>query len=98
MSNWIYRPHHGRYEVGFYNPGSNDWWTEDTFDAAEDAADRVCHLNGKYPLQTVRLLGALKAIRARINGEWDDPQLLRFGALSVNTDTDVLRIIEEVLR
>lgn len=39
---------------------------------------------------------AFNAIRARINGVFDNPDLLRIGALSVDSDEDVLRIIQMV--
>jgi hypothetical protein len=41
------------------------------------------------------MLAALRAIRARINGEWDHPDLLKFGPLG-NTIDDILMIIEQV--
>lgn len=46
------------------------------------------------------LSGALSAIRARIQGEWDNPALLEYGPLSsrtVNLDRDILYIIEQTL-
>jgi hypothetical protein len=43
------------------------------------------------------LVGALKAIIARINGEWDNPELMIFGALHVDTEVDILRIAESAI-
>lgn len=43
-----------------------------------------------------RLEDALRAIRARINGDYDLPALVEAGPLG-NKDTDILRIIKEVL-
>ena len=34
----------------------------------------------------------LKAIRARVNGEWDDPDLVEFGPMS-DTLTDIIYIL-----
>lgn len=39
---------------------------------------------------------ALEAIRARIHGEWDNPALCKFGAMSFK-DEDFLNIIKTVL-
>ena len=39
---------------------------------------------------------ALEAIKARINGEWDNLALTYFGLLRADTEADILRIIEEV--
>lgn len=36
----------------------------------------------------------LAAIRARIMGVWDHPALLRYGPLSTDTNTDVIRILD----
>lgn len=46
--------------------------------------------------EVIRLAGALRAIKARIDGEYDHPELMRLGALG-DQDEDILRIIEEVL-
>ena len=35
---------------------------------------------------------ASNAVRARISGEWDHPDLMRIGALSTDTDKDIERI------
>lgn len=40
-----------------------------------------------------RLRAALNAIKARINGVFDDPDLTAFGLLSVDHDDDVLAIV-----
>lgn len=45
--------------------------------------------------QATRYLKALCAIRARIQGEWDNPALMSFGPLSANAEEDILLIIEE---
>jgi hypothetical protein len=37
---------------------------------------------------------ALRAIQARIRGEWDCPDLVKFGPLSTDTLQDVLAIIK----
>ena len=44
------------------------------------------------------LLEALNAIFARINGEWDNPALVSFGELSINSDFDILRIANHAIR
>lgn len=43
-----------------------------------------------------KLLAALRAVRARIRGEWDDPDLLAFGPLAIK-DEDVLAIAERAI-
>ena len=35
----------------------------------------------------------LEAIKARINGVWDNPQLMKIGELLTNTQDDILRIL-----
>lgn len=42
-----------------------------------------------------RLKWAMKAIKARIHGQWDCPELVAFGPLSPDTNGDILRIIEK---
>jgi hypothetical protein len=37
--------------------------------------------------------GKLRAVRARVNGEWDQPDLIAYGPLSTTAD-DLLRISE----
>ncbi len=41
---------------------------------------------------------ALEAIKARINGEWDNKVLMTFGPLFINTLDDILMIIEQTLK
>lgn len=53
---------------------------------AEDAA------NARLIASAPELLSALKAIKARINGVWDDPDLMAFGPLSANGDDDILEL------
>lgn len=43
------------------------------------------------------LAAALQAIRARVNGVWDDPALTAWGALSPNSVQDVLEISKAAL-
>ena len=43
------------------------------------------------------LVQALTAIKARIDGEWDNPALMAIGPLDTNIDNDVLRIAEAAL-
>jgi hypothetical protein len=38
------------------------------------------------------LLDALTAIQCRINGEWDNPLLMKYGPLSTDTAADCFRI------
>lgn len=40
-----------------------------------------------------KLKDCIEAIEARIHGEWDNKCLMAIGALSVNTDEDILEII-----
>jgi len=40
---------------------------------------------------------AIEAIKARINGEWDNPQLLRIGYLQVDTLEDIKYIIDNTI-
>ena len=40
---------------------------------------------------------AVEVIRARIDGEWDHPELLKIGYLSVDVDYDIKRIINGTL-
>ena len=46
---------------------------------------------------TFEMWGALEAIKARINGEWDHPALVAIGALHTNPETDCLRIAEAAI-
>jgi hypothetical protein len=43
------------------------------------------------------LADALRAIRARINGEWDDPALMKFGPLNTDRISDILTIVADSL-
>lgn len=47
--------------------------------------------------QEANLECALLAIRALINGVYDDPDLMSFGELHSGTDIEILSIIEKVL-
>ena len=40
---------------------------------------------------------ALEAIVARYNGEWDNPSLMLFGPLSINTEEDMYYIAKYAL-
>jgi hypothetical protein len=40
----------------------------------------------------------IAAINARINGEFDNPALLKFGCLHANTLSDIARIIDKTNR
>ena len=44
-----------------------------------------------------RLRAALRAVQARIDGEWDHPALVALGPLSTDTDLDVRYIIQSAL-
>jgi hypothetical protein len=67
-----------------------------TISAAPDAettmAEMVQACNAHAELVT-----ALTAIVARINGEWDNPALVGFGPLDVNSDNDILAIANAAL-
>ena len=41
---------------------------------------------------------ALKAIEARIQGRWDNPELVKFGLLRANVTQDILDIVEMALK
>jgi len=43
-------------------------------------------------------LEALQAIKARIDGEWDNPALVKFGALHSYTMADVYTIATETIQ
>lgn len=53
---------------------------------------------GIYSLRIMDLERALYGIRARIQGDFDNPALAPLGALSVNHDTDVLEIVQRALQ
>jgi hypothetical protein len=46
---------------------------------------------------SAKLYSTLRAIKARLNGEWDNPDLQRFGALHPNEDVDCMRMVESAL-
>lgn len=43
---------------------------------------------------TLTVSEALSAIKARIDGEWDNPALVKFGPLSTSVNDDILSIME----
>jgi len=51
-----------------------------------------------YDLVKCKHLEVLEAIKARIDGEWDNPFLLRFGGLSINSLDDVAKMVSESLK
>lgn len=40
---------------------------------------------------------ALNAIRARINGEWDNPDLLLVGPMTTDYKDDIIHIVEQAI-
>ena len=54
---------------------------------------KVAHLIAAAP----DLLAALRAIVARINGVWDDPDLLAFGELLPDTEADIEAIASQAI-
>lgn len=56
----------------------------------EDVAEFIARACETHQL----LVDALEAIRARIEGEWDNPALMAFGPLLPNPEEDVLRIVD----
>lgn len=74
---------------------SDDWRDnrEDMINALECTEYNV----GKAETEYNVLVSALKAIRARICGEWDNPSLMAIGPLSVNDSTDTLRIADAAI-
>ena len=50
-----------------------------------------------YEQETAMLRSALNAILARINGDWDNPDLMKWGALDTGTVNDIRRIARETL-
>lgn len=42
-----------------------------------------------------RKVPALTAIKARIDGDWDNPDLLHYGPLTTDTNADIKRIIAD---
>jgi hypothetical protein len=57
-----------------------------------DSIHRENAANARLIAAAPELLAALQAIKARINGAWDDPALMAFGSLSANGDADILEI------
>lgn len=47
--------------------------------------------------QITKLVSALKAVHARINGIWDNPDLVAYGSLSTIT-SDIDRIVSHALK
>lgn len=45
----------------------------------------------------LKLESTLRAVRARIQGIWDDPDLMEKGPLSTDTTADVLAYVEEAV-
>jgi hypothetical protein len=43
------------------------------------------------------MFGTLQAIEARIRGEWDHPELIKWGLLAVDPEDDILVEVEKVL-
>lgn len=54
--------------------------------------------NARLIAAAPEMLEALKAIKARVQGEWDHPSLAKLGPLSVNLEHDVLRLLEPVIK
>lgn len=70
-------------------------WVPDA-DSCQASVDNAVLLADSLPL----LLGAvetLEAIRARLNGVYDHPALVKFGPLSVTRDDDILAMINKAL-
>ena len=59
---------------------------------ADEIAQRIQEVG--YKLNAPRKK-ALRAIQARIQGEWDNPALMEFGPLGTNVIEDILAIISE---
>ena len=53
--------------------------------------------NARLIAAAPNMLAALRAIVARINGVWDDPDLMLFGPLSTNALADVEWIAKETI-
>ena len=43
------------------------------------------------------LLSFVRAVTARIDGEWDNPHLMQWGALHINEEWDIKHVAREVL-
>lgn len=44
------------------------------------------------------MYSVLRAIKARIQGEWDNPHLMALGPLMANTNDDILRFVEQAIK
>ena len=64
---------------------------EESDDSNEDAS------NARLIAAAPELLAALRAIKARIKGVWDDPDLVKFGELMVDSDEDILALAEAAI-
>ena len=53
--------------------------------------------NARLIAAATDLLAALRAIVARINGVWDDPDLLAFGELLPDTEADIEAIASQAI-
>lgn len=62
-----------------------------------NVAAREVKSNRAWRLECQALRGALRAIAARINGEFDNRDLRKYGPLFPDPAEDVLRIIREAL-
>lgn len=43
------------------------------------------------------LIGYMRAIEARLHGEWDSPDLIKVGFLTAESDNDILHITKKAL-
>ena len=71
-----------------------------TNDPHQDAIERAAEygdLEESALLKVYRYKEALRAIKARIDGQFDHPALMRFGALRIKLETDILEIIRDTL-
>ena len=63
--------------------------------------EETAQANAEYIVRAVNnhdeLVSSLKAIIARISGNFDDPDLEAFGPLSDNTEMDILAIAKEAI-
>jgi hypothetical protein len=57
-----------------------------------------CHeANARLIAAAPDLLAALEAVASRISGEWDNPALVAFGPLSVDTEADCSAIARSAI-